>query len=137
MLKFKLLHPELLRVLAGAGHGSRVLLADANYPFATGARPDVPRVYLNLTPGVLRVTDVLDVLVHAIPVEAAAVMVPDAGPEPAIFEDFRSRLPELALTKLGRFDFYAEARGPELALLIATAEERLYANLLLTIGVVA
>jgi len=37
MLKYRLLHPELLSVLAQAGHGSRILLADANYPVATGA----------------------------------------------------------------------------------------------------
>jgi L-fucose mutarotase len=136
MLKFKLLHPEIIGALARAGHGSRVLLADANYPFATGARPEVPRVYLNLAPGLLRVTDVLDVLVDAIPLESAAVMVPDAAPEPSIFAEFRARLPEVTLTELRRAEFYAQARGPDVALLIATGEERLYANLLLTIGVV-
>jgi L-fucose mutarotase len=30
MLRYSLLHPELLAVLAGAGHGSRILIADAN-----------------------------------------------------------------------------------------------------------
>jgi L-fucose mutarotase len=137
MLKLKLLHPEILGALASAGHGSRVLLADANYPFSTGARPRVPRVYLNLAPGVLPATDVLRVLTHAIPIEAACVMAPDGSPEPSIFEEFRALLPALALEKLSRFDFYARASGSDLALLIATGEQRLYANLLLTIGVVA
>ena len=36
MLKTKLLHPEILAVLGSNGHGSRVLVADGNYPFATG-----------------------------------------------------------------------------------------------------
>lgn len=136
MLKYELLHPEILGVLATAGHGSRILLADANYPFATGARPGVPRVYLNLAPGVLPVTEVLRVLAQAIPVEAAAVMVPDTGPEPAIVPEFRALLPGLELTKLARGAFYEQASGPDLALLIATGEQRLYANLLLTLGVV-
>jgi uncharacterized protein (DUF1697 family) len=50
MLKYTLTHPEILHALASAGHGSQVLLAfaDANYPFSTGARAAVPRVYLNL-----------------------------------------------------------------------------------------
>ena len=30
------LHPQLLAALAGAGHGSQVLIADANYPASTG-----------------------------------------------------------------------------------------------------
>jgi uncharacterized membrane protein YqgA involved in biofilm formation len=43
---------------------------------------------------------------------------------------------EDALERLGRFEFYDMARGPDLVLAIATGEQRIYANLLLTIGVV-
>jgi L-fucose mutarotase len=136
VLKTRLLHPEILGVLATAGHGSRVLLADANYPFGTAVRPDVPRVYLNLAPDMLRVTDVLDVLRETLPIDAAQVMQPDTEDEPPIFREFRALLPDMKLDKLGRFDFYAAARGPDLALLIATGERRLFANILLTIGVV-
>ena len=39
MLKYRLTHPEILAALAGAGHGSQVLIADGNYPFSTGANP--------------------------------------------------------------------------------------------------
>ena len=35
MLKYRLLHPELLRALGEAGHGARVLVADGNYPLVT------------------------------------------------------------------------------------------------------
>ena len=136
MLKSELLHPELLCVLASAGHGSEVLVADANYPFSTGAAAGVPRVYLNFAPDLLRATDVLGVLTKAVSVEAAHVMMPD-GPEPSIFDEFRALLPGLALEKLERRDFYTRVRGPDLALLIATGERRLYANILLTLGVVA
>ncbi len=34
-----------------------------------------------------------------------------------------------------RFEFYDACRGNDLALLVATGEDRIYANLLLTIGV--
>jgi L-fucose mutarotase len=136
MLKLGLIHPEILAALARAGHGSRVLLADANYPASTGARPEAARVYLNLAPDLLKVTDVLSVLREALPIEAAHVMMPDASAEPGIFDEFRSLLPGLALTKLTRDGFYAAAHGRDLALLIATGERRLYANILLTVGVV-
>jgi L-fucose mutarotase len=136
MLKSKLLHPQILGALATAGHGSTVLLADANYPFGTSARAEVPRVYLNFAPDLLRVTEVLAVLREAIPIEAAHVMQPDTTSEPAIFDEFRELLPGMEISKLARPAFYAAARGPDLALLIATGERRLFANILLTIGVV-
>ena len=37
---------------------------------------------------------------------------------------------------MGRFEFYDAARDSDVALVIATGEQRVYANLLLTIGVV-
>ena len=84
MLKYKLLHPEILAALGTAGHGARVLIADGNYPFATKSHPAARRVYLNLAPDLLRATDVLATLADAIPIEAAQVMVPESGDEPSI-----------------------------------------------------
>lgn len=137
MLKTKLLHPEILAALGGAGHGTKVLIADGNFPFGTGANPNAKRAYLNLAPGLLTATDVLRVLVDSIPIEAAEVMQPASGDEPPIFNEFRQLLPkEIALKPLGRFEFYGAAREPDTALVIATGEQRIYANLLLTIGVV-
>jgi L-fucose mutarotase len=137
MLKTQLLHPEILSALGGAGHGSKVLIADGNFPFETGANAAARRVYLNLAPGLLTVTDVLRILVGAIPVEAAEVMQPGSGDEPSIFADFRNILPQgVDLKRLGRFEFYDVARERDTALVIATGEQRIYANILLTIGVV-
>jgi len=137
MLKTKLLHPEILSALGRAGHGSKVLIADGNYPFITRSHPNAQRVFLNLAPGLLTVTDVLRVLVEAIPIEAAEVMQPASGEEPSIFADFRKILPgDLALKPLGRFEFYDAASHPDTALVIATGEQRIYANIMLTIGTV-
>ncbi|NMB12696.1 MAG: RbsD or FucU transport [Firmicutes bacterium] len=137
MLRSALTHPDILDSLARAGHGSQVLIADGNYPFSTGANPVADRVYLNLTPGIPLATDVLRVILTAIPVEAAHVMVPQEGPEPPIFAEFRELLGEdIPLQTLGRFEFYEAARGQDIALVIATGEQRVWANVLLTIGVV-
>ncbi len=43
---------------------------------------------------------------------------------------------DLPLKPLGRFPFYDAARDRNTTLVIATAEQRIYANILLTIGVV-
>jgi L-fucose mutarotase len=137
MLKYQLIHTEILGALGGAGHGSKVLIADGNYPFSTRAHPNARRVYLNLAPGLVTVPDVLRVLVGAIPIEAAEVMGPDTGEEPSIYADFRQILPrDLPLKRLGRFEFYDAAREPDTALVIATGEQRIYANILLTVGAV-
>ncbi|MFJ8547079.1 RbsD/FucU domain-containing protein [Streptomyces sp. NPDC093586] len=136
MLLTELLHPQILEALAGAGHGSRVLLADGHYPASTATNPRARTVHLNLTPGLLDVTTVLDVLLRAVPVESAHVMVPPEGePEPPALADHRSRLGSVPVEALGRFEFYEAARSRDLALTIVTADTRTYANLLLTIGV--
>lgn len=138
MLKTRLLHPEILSALGGAGHGSKILIADGNYPFATRAHPNAKRVYLNLAPGLVGVTDVLRVLVDSIPVEAAYVMLTDSGEAPPIHTDFRSILPDgLSLQPLNRQAFYDAVRlDADTALVIATGEQRIFANIILTIGVV-
>jgi L-fucose mutarotase len=83
------------------------------------------------------VTDVLQVLLETVPVEAAEVMMPPSGEEPAIHADFRRWLrPNIQLKRLGRFEFYDAARERDTLLVIATGEQRIYANILLTIGVV-
>lgn len=136
MLKTKLLHPEILNALAGSGHGGKILIADGNYPFSTRANPAAARVYLNFMPGMLKATDVLKGIAGAIPVESADVMTPDSGEEPAIFAEFRKILPAIDLTKHGRFQFYDLAKDNDCCLVVATGEQRIYANILLTIGVV-
>lgn len=137
MLLSTLIHPQILEALASAGHGSRLLIADGNYPFSTTSAPSSRIVFLNLAPGMVSVSDVLRVLITAIPIEAATVMDASAAPEPPILGEFRQLMPDRELQKLERFAFYEAVRSPETALIIATGEQRIYANILLTIGVVS
>src|SRR5689334_1123201 len=103
MLQYQLIHPEILAALGTAGHGAQILIADGNYPFSTGTNPTAHRVFLNLAPDLMKVTDVLAVLMTAIPVETARVMLPDTGTEPPIFDEFRSLLyPNMELYGLSR-----------------------------------
>lgn len=135
MLRGPLTHPEILHALASAGHGAQVVIADSNYPFSTGANPAAPIVYLNFAPGQLNATDVLAVLAQVIPIESAGAMVPDEG-TPPIFPEFQALLP-VTLERIPRFDFYRRAQSADTALVIATGEQRLYADIILTIGVIA
>ena len=133
MLRFPLIHPVLLGALAACGHGGKVLIADANYSHSTNVYAGATVVYLNLRPGLVTVDQVLAPVLDAVPVEAAHVMVPDEGPEPAVFAEYRSLL-EVPLQPMGRLGFYAACREPDLAVCVATGDNRLYANILLTVG---
>jgi L-fucose mutarotase len=137
MLKYRLLHPQLLGALGRAGHGSRILIADANYQHVTGAPPSAERVFLNLAPGLVSATDVLKILLDAIPIEAALAMLMEDGCEAPIVAEFRALLPtDVSMTVLERFAYYEQVKSPDTILVIATGEQRLYANLLLVVGVV-
>ena len=147
MLRGQLLHPEILESLGAAGHSSRVLIADGNFPFRTRCGANSKLVQLNLSAGVVTVTQVLEALLSAIPVEGATVMAyPTEGPyslteDPAIWSEFerlleRETRPSVALDRLERFKFYDESASSDVVLTVATADQRIFANLLLTIGVV-
>jgi L-fucose mutarotase len=135
MLTTTLLHPQILAALATAGHGSTVLIADGNYPFSTGANPAAERVYLNLVPGVVDAVTALRAVLSAVPVDEAITMVPDDGGPVEIQAEFARLLGDVPMTTAGRFPFYDLARDADLALVIATAEQRIYGNVLLRIGV--
>lgn len=135
MINTEIIHPEILKAIAGAGHGSTILIADGNFPMATAAPKDVPRVYLNLAPDMLKVTEVLKYIAEALPIEAVTAPIPDDGTEPPIFPEYRAILKDIEIRKVDRFGFYDAVKTPELALMIATGEKRPYACILLTVGV--
>jgi L-fucose mutarotase len=137
MLRTRLIHPEILGALAAAGHGSHVLISDGNFPHATATPASARRVYLNLSPGRVTVTEVLEAIAATVPLEAAAVMRPHDAEAPAVLEEYRTLLPAgTPVEVVERFAFYELARRPDVTLAVATGDQRLYANLLLTIGVV-
>ena len=134
MLKTDLIHPQLLAALGGAGHGSKILLSDGNFPHGTGANAAAQRIYLNVAPGLLQVDQVLGPLLASVPVEAAEIMASPDGEVEAV-AGYRAMLPGVPFSALQRMPFYEAARHPDVAIVIATGDQRVYANLLLTIGV--
>jgi L-fucose mutarotase len=119
------------------GHFSRILIADGGYPVITATPASASKVWLNLMPGRVLVTEVLEALVATIPLEAAQVMTPPDGSDQPVFEEFRKHLPNsIVLGKVAQHAFYQKALEPEVALVIATGDTRNYANLILTMGFV-
>lgn len=135
MILGELIHPQLLSALGKAGHGSKILLSDGNFPHGTGAAASATRVYLNLAPGLLSVDQVLAALITAVPIEAAETMTPPDGAEPPAISGYRRALGGVPFSEHDRGAFYEAARHPDVAIVVATGDQRIYANLLLTIGV--
>jgi L-fucose mutarotase len=144
MLKHQLIHPKINEVLGRAGHHSKILIADGNYPASTKRGPKAELVCLNLSRGIVTVAQVLRAVLSAIPVDRVNTMgIPPDDPyakrgEPPVWNEFRKALKEarlkLKLEPIPKWDFYAAVESPDHALTIQTGDEALWANVLLTIG---
>jgi len=145
MLKSELIHPDITQIIARAGHSSRILIADGNYPASSTIGPGARLVSLNLAPGLVTVSQVLRVLLTAIPVEAVNTMgMPDDDPwrldeDPPVWNEYRGILKEAGLLlepeSIQRWDFYDAVASRDHVLTIQTGDQALWANLLLTVGV--
>ena len=145
MLKHRLIHPKLNEVLGRAGHHARVLIADGNYPASSAIGPNAELVSLNLMPGVVTCTQVLQALVSAIPIEAANTMGYErTGPyalteDPTVWAEYRKVLKDAGLAvqlqPIEKWEFYKAVSTPDHVLTIQTADQQRFANLLLSIGV--
>ena len=151
LLHSQLIHPEINGILGQAGHHSKVLISDGNYPASSKIGPEAELVSLNLSPGVVTCSQVLRALVTAIPLEAINTMgIPDDdpyakhGPPPAWTEyeqiDFKRTTSMLSYVTVGTNnlkgagDFYDAVMSDDHVLTIQTGDQALWANVLLTIG---
>jgi L-fucose mutarotase len=147
MLKGKVLHPEILAGLASAGHLGKVLISDGNYPHNTAPNPRARIVWANFAPGVVDAVTILKIVAELVPIEEVAVMSPAMEgafamtDDPPIWNDFRKVLKDQSdfrgeLLQLDKPEFNQLASDPSVCLVIATGEIQIYANILITIGVV-
>ena len=144
MLNHTLLHPEISSILAQAGHHSKILIADGNYPASTKRGPHARVVSLNLCPGVVTCSQVLRTLLTAVPVDEVNTMgIPGEDPyapaqPPVVWSEYRQILTEaglsLELKPIPKWDFYEAVASADHVLTVQTADTALWANLLLTLG---
>jgi L-fucose mutarotase len=145
MLKHELIHPKINEVLGRAGHHARILIADGNYPASTKKGPNAELVCLNLSPGIVTVAQVLRAVLSAMPVDHVNTMgIPPEDPyarkgEPPVWKEYRQILRDcglnLKLDPILKWDFYKHVESPDHVLTIQTADQALWANVLLAVGV--
>ena len=144
MLKHPLIHPEISRVLARAGHHSRILIADGNYPASSKCGPRAEVISLNLAPGIVTCSQVLRTLLQSVPVDEINTMgIPPDDPyaakgEPPVWSEYRTILKEtgmsLELNPILKWDFYEAVASSDHVLTVQTGDQALWANLLLSMG---
>lgn len=144
MLKSTLVHPRILEVLARAGHHAKVLIADGNYPASTKKGPHAEVVCLNLAPGIVTVAQAMHAVLSAVPVDEINTMgIPPDDPyaaagEPPAWMEYRELARragvKAAVTPISKWDFYRAVESPDHVLTIQTADQALWANVLLTLG---
>jgi L-fucose mutarotase len=145
MLLSKLIHPKISEVIARAGHHGKILIADGNYPCSSTLGPNAELVSLNLMPGLVNCTQVLEALVGAIPIEAANTMMYETdGPyalteDPPVWDQYRNVFKtsnlDVQLEPIEKWEFYKAVDTTDHVLTIQTADQQRFANLLLSIGV--
>jgi L-fucose mutarotase len=144
MLKTQLLHPDILRICAQAGHHAKILIADGNYPASTKRGPNAELVCLNLSPGCVTVAQVLRAVLSAVPVDFVNTMGIPADDayakfgEPPAWAEFRAIANEAGVAgtiqPISKWDFYKHVESPDHVLTIQTGDQALWANVLLTLG---
>lgn len=136
MLKYSLLHPEILYTLARNGHGAKVLITDGNFPVETNSNNNATKVYLNLAPDLCSVTDVFKVLQESIPIEKIITMKTDESVAAPVTDEIRALAEStVEILPLAKGEFYEHSSSSLTCLTIVTGETRRFANIILVIGV--
>lgn len=144
VLKHQLLHPQINAILGQAGHHATLLIADGNYPASTKKGPNAEVISLNLSPGVVTCTQVFEAILSAIPIDEVNTMgIPDDDPyakvgAPPVWQEYRRILEAqgtgLELKPILKWEFYDAVASPDHVLTVQTADQALWANLLLSVG---
>ncbi|MDP4609794.1 MAG: RbsD/FucU family protein [Opitutales bacterium] len=136
MLKTPVIHPQILEALARSGHFAQVVIADGNLPVGAMTGPNSTTVHLNFRPGMLNAIQVLEGILAVCPIQGATVMQKPAEANAEIHEAYKALLGDVTWEEMERWAFYDKIRDQVTTLIIATGEQRRFANLILTVGVV-
>ncbi|GEK35204.1 RbsD/FucU family protein [Kurthia sibirica] len=131
-----ILSPALLKLLMEMGHGDQIVIADANFPAASLAR--------NLVRADGHGSEaLLAAILQLMPIDTyseKSVLFMQHGKEvatPRIWDKYEQIIQDanepLSIGHIPRFDFYNLAKT--CYAIVATGEEQLYANIILTKGV--
>ncbi len=136
----KAISPELLKTLSEMGHGDEIVIADANFPSASLGRKVIRADGIGGP-------EMLDAVLSLLPLDTYSdpnvvlmqLMERDEGKvNPVIWKEYdriaNKNDKNAKIGKIDRFAFYERAK--KAYAIIATGEKAIYANVLLTKGVI-
>lgn len=136
----KILSPELLKILMEMGHGDTIVIADGNFPSETCGKKVVRADGHDIS-------ELLDAILELFPLDtkysqyafSLMMVVEGDSTNPIIWNEYNNILDKYydnrpSIEYIERFDFYKKAK--EAYAIIATGESALYANIILTKGVI-
>lgn len=133
----KVLSPELLKLLCEMGHGDELVIADANFPSASIGQKVVRADGISGT-------EMLEAIMKVIPLDTYAdsnmmlMETTNGDPTPTIWEEYKTIATKnddnVRLSMIERYAFYERAK--KAYVVIATGEEKIYANIILKKGVI-
>jgi L-fucose mutarotase len=145
MLKHQLIHPEINAIIGAAGHHSKILIADGNYPSSSKKGPNAKLVSMNLMPGLITCSQALRAILSAVPIEKIETMMYETtgqyalSEDPPVWNEYRQIMKEmnvpLQLEPIEKWEFYKAVATDDHVLTIQTADQQRFANILLSIGV--
>lgn len=136
MLKTPIIHPTIMEALGRSGHFAQVVIADGNLPVGAMTGSNSTTVHLNFRPGLLDALTVLEGILEVCPVQGAIVMEKPAEANAEIHDAYKKLLGDVTWDEMERWAFYDKIRDQNTTLIIQTGEQRRFANLILTVGVV-
>jgi L-fucose mutarotase len=134
-----LLSPDLLHILASMGHGDELLIADANFPADALAERLARLPGADSTAALRAVLTVFPLDQYVEHPAAVMAVVDQSDAVPAVVREFQALLDDargepVAIERIERCAFYQRARAA--FAIVATGEQRLYGNLILSKGVI-
>lgn len=132
MKKKGILHSELARIVAGMGHGDRLVVCDSGFPIPQN-RPVADVV---LTVNIPRLIDALKVILEELQVEEAIVTNEMERVSRPMFEEVRKVLAGVPVRKISHAKFKKCTRSQDNMSFVRTGEATKYANVMLVAGVI-
>lgn len=132
MKKKGILHSELARIIAGMGHGDRLVVCDIGFPIPQNR----PVADIVLTVNIPRLIDALKVILEELQVEEAIVTNEMERVSRPMFEEVRKVLAGVPVRKISHAKFKKRTRSQDNMSFVRTGEATKYANVMLVAGVI-
>lgn len=132
MKKSGILHSELARIVAGMGHGDRLVICDCGYPIPHGR----PVADLVLTVGIPGLMQTLSVVLQELHIEGVVVTEEMERRSPHLLHQIRTAVGAVPVTMIPHEEFKQLTRTENNISFVRTGEATPFANTILVAGVV-